>query len=163
MTAGSTGEGAHGLDPKELAAGEHVLHHWPAPGGIGLVTDRRCLLLGHPKPLHRPIRWTAPLDEVHYVEVQQGRDTVGPDASVATSPIETKGSEVGGWSGVMTMASLPGDFMVVVDGTPVFRGYPKRADEVQGWIERARIDCVRRRREPLGAPSPLPSHDAREP
>ena len=161
-TVGSMGDGPHGLDPQELAEGERVLRHWRAPGGRGILTDRRCLLLGHPMPLHRPIRWTVPLEEVRYVEVAQTENTTVP-GWLASSPTETKGAEVGGWSGTMVMASLPGNFVVVVDGTPVFRGYPRQAAQVHGWIEEARSDCLRHRGGSLGAPLPRSSRDASGP
>jgi hypothetical protein len=126
-------ERLHGLDPQELAPGEVVLHHWSAPDGIGILTNRRCLLLRHPHPIHRSIEWSASLADVESIEVQQLTSVRGIMKTTVSMPQGITGPTI----------AIPGDmvpagFAVRVDGVDVFHGTPFQCEEVQRWIGGAR-------------------------
>lgn len=132
-------EGRHGLSSRDLETGEGVLHHWSAPRGLGVVTNRRVLLLGHPAPLHRHVEWCQDLESVKVIEVERMQDTVLLEDPKWSTP---QAAPVGGPSyaeGIgLSKVSVPSNFHVVVDGTSVFHGYPMHCERVQGWIEEAR-------------------------
>jgi hypothetical protein len=126
-------ERAHGLDPRELGEGEVIVHHWSAPGGVGILTDRRCMLLGHPEPLHRAVEWSTMLDEVESIEVQELEPLRGIMNTTVALP-------QGVWGPTLAIPGdeVPGSFVVRVDGVLVFNGTPRHCEEVQGWIDAAR-------------------------
>jgi hypothetical protein len=131
------GEGDGTEDPSEaprtfsaesLAPGEKELHRWDAPGGQGILTNLRCLLLGHPKPIHREIRWSQDLEKVWALEVVQLSS--GPARQFII-----RGSIVGGFVGEGPDGS---GFGVVVDDTVVYAGYPAVCADIQKRIDDAR-------------------------
>lgn len=61
----------HGLSPRALRPDEVVTYHWTAPGGQGVLTNLRCLLLSHPHPVHRSVTWVVDLERVSELMVDQ--------------------------------------------------------------------------------------------
>ncbi len=109
---------------------ERVLHRWSAPGGVGVLTDLRVLLLGHPKPRRRKLRWTADLRRIRTIEVEgQG----GPSTRV----------EEGGRRGSSRLNLDDQSYAVLVDNMVVYRGPPSECQKVQAWISGAWADRLR--------------------
>ncbi len=133
MGRASPSESGHGLPPGEQRPGEKVLDHWPAPGGRGLLTNLRCLLLGHPHPVHRPVLWTTDLESVRSLSV----------ATVPGEPglrIDARGTFGGG---SISTGDIDPTFVVLTDETMVFVGYPDACGQIQQRIDAARTDrCV---------------------
>jgi hypothetical protein len=97
------------------------------------LTDRRCLLLGHPHPLHREVEWSTLLDEVQSIEVQELAAIRGIMNTAISLPNGVWGPTIaipGDW--------VPGSFVVRVDAVAVFNGTPLQCEEVQRWIGAAR-------------------------
>ena len=104
--------GAHfGLPPDELLQGEVVLHHWPAPHGRGLLTNLRCVLLSHPEPIHREVRWALDLEKVKGLVVE-----LLPQQHPGVDP----------------------DYGVLVNETVVYAGFPVHCEVIQKQIDDAR-------------------------
>jgi hypothetical protein len=122
-----------GLAPRELRDGEAVLHHWSSPHGLGVLTNQRCVLLGHPHPVRRDVQWSVALDAVGVVEVGQLAETPHLDYSGGPG---MRG--VGSATGVVRGASLAGSFVLRVDGVHVAQGTSEECAKVQRWIGEAR-------------------------
>ncbi len=112
----------------ELAPGEAVLAEWPARGGRTVLTDRRLLLLTHPRPIRRAVRWSVELDRVTDLVVRQIRGprgrSIGFRGPLSGGRISTGGVD-------MTLG-------VWVDSVQVFLGTPNECSEVQRRIDDAR-------------------------
>lgn len=74
MARDQTPESVLGLDRDTLRPGEQVTLHWSAPEGRGLLTNLRCLLLGHPHPIRRPLRWSVDLEQINALSVERFHD-----------------------------------------------------------------------------------------
>ena len=116
------------FSPRAVLPGEEILHRWLSPGGRGLLTNFRCLLLGHPHPLHRSIRWTINLEGITSlsVEVARGFALLGEPTHAA----------LGG--GEASSMGISTDHAVEVDGVPVYLGNPTTCADIQQWIDDAR-------------------------
>lgn len=125
---GPSSASPHGLAPDVARPGETVLRHWPAPGGRGLLTNRRCLLLGHPHPVHRPLVWSQELEAVRSL-------SVGEVSGLPSGTLVISGSFGGGG---VAYGGVDRTFAVLVDEVPVFVGYPNDCEDVQRWIDDAR-------------------------
>jgi hypothetical protein len=114
---------------------ERVLYRWPAPHGRGLLTDQRCLLLGHPHPLRRDAEWEQELENIRHLIARELRDARAHDHHLCDT-IE----------GGPTMAGGSGDYSVdvqyelVVDDVTVFVGTPFGCEELQRRIDAARAE-----------------------
>ncbi len=124
---GST-EPLDGLHPATLAEGESVVCHWPAPGGRGMLTSLRCLLLSHPRPVHRALRWSVDLPEVYRLEVEAVRGLPGV----------WSGGAAGSGGGALSSGAVDLTLCVIVDSTIVYIGDPNRCGEIQQAIDEAR-------------------------
>jgi hypothetical protein len=125
----------HGVASGVLRPGEVVSHRWSAPGGLGLLTDRRCLLLSHPHPVHRSVRWAVDLERVNGLAVEPVRGPTGSRVSVRGS--------VGG--GFVTSGAVDPTFCVLVNRTIVFVGNPDPCADLQRRIDDARTSrCMAR-------------------
>ncbi len=114
--------------PLQLADGETELRHWAAPGGRGVLTNLRCVVLSHPRPLHRRIRWSVPLQEVSRLEVLPLSGGYGPSMTF-------HGSYGGGrFSG----DGVDPTFCVLVDRTIVYIGDANPCGALQQAIDEAR-------------------------
>jgi hypothetical protein len=121
------------LAPLELRAGESELHGWSAPGGHGLLTNQRCLLLSHPHPIHRVVRWSVDLENISALSVQPVRGL--PDRQIAVT------GTFGG--GVISTPSIDPAFSVLVNENEVFIGDPTECADLQQRIDEARTSrCV---------------------
>lgn len=105
----------------ELAAGElrtdeTVIHHWPAPAGMAVLTQERCGVAGHPRPVHRQVLWSENFAEVQFFEVWKAADALLPGLFGGRFP------GLGGRGGV-AWDPLDEYFTVVVDRVPVHFGY----------------------------------------
>lgn len=98
-----------------------------------MLTNFRCLLLGHPHPVHRDVLWTMDLESVRSLSV----------ATVAGGPglrIDARGTFGGG---SVTTGDIDPTFAVLVDEKMVFVGYPHACGEIQQRIDEARTNrCV---------------------
>jgi len=119
-----------GLGPAEFRAGEASLWHWPSPEGRGLLTTQRCLLLGHPSPLHRAIRWSVELGDIAVLKVVRLPGRRGVWLGIRTPS--------GG--GTFSTGRLDPEWCVVVDRTTVYVGYPQPCGMLQQRIDEARAD-----------------------
>jgi len=149
---GSDGGGAlSGLPSDALRRTEKVLHHWGAPGGRGILTTERCLLLSHPRPLHREIEWERDLEKVQSLEVVALRD----DPEVVAFVSQSLAGSVK--TGDPTAGVINSEFKVAVDGISVYQGSAQKGEEIQAWIDDARSSrCLSLygRLIPYGTPSP---------
>jgi hypothetical protein len=114
--------------PRSLRSGEQILHHWTSPGGEGVLTNLRCLLLGHPHPLHRFVHLSIDLDQITElsVEVARGISFLGDTSRMVFGGGETEG---GGFDP---------SHAVLVNEIPVYIGYPNVCANVQAWVDSAR-------------------------
>jgi hypothetical protein len=113
----------------ELRPQESELREWGAPGGRGLLTNQRCLLLSYPYLIHRMVRWSVDLEKVSTLSVQAMRGP--PDLRVASRGL--------GWApGVVPMGSIDPTFSVLVDENPVYIGDPDDCADLQRAIDDAR-------------------------
>ncbi len=121
-----------GLAASELLPGELVLRRWTAPGGRGLLTNQRCLLLGRPFPRRR-LLWSQELELVGSLVVEKVR-------GLRVARVSVRGA-LGG--GVIGPGRIDPTYCVEVDGVRVFLGYPNDCERIQGWIDDARAArCV---------------------
>jgi hypothetical protein len=125
MRSDPEGTSGFGLDPSALEPGEIVLQRWSAPGGHGLLTSRRCLLLGHPHPFRRSVEWSEALEEVLVIETEQ--DAASPGMA-----------GLSGEGGSYPTRPLSGSFRLTVDNVSVYVGLPQECEKIQAWIEEAR-------------------------
>lgn len=125
----------HGLPAELLLAGEQVLRRWTAPGGLGLLTNLRCLLLGHPHPIHRSVRWAVLLNQIQTVSVEfvPGLEFQG----LMVRP-GTRTWSGGGGAKTTQEVGIPPGFQLLVDGTVLFEGSWDRCTEIERRIEEAR-------------------------
>ncbi len=115
------------LRPEALRPDETVTYRWPAPGGRGLLTSCRLLLVTHPRPVHRMIRWSLELQEVTKLDVEVVN---GPESGRTFG-----GPEVPGRFGA--------DHAVLVNDRPVLIGDPRPCADLQARIDDARTArCV---------------------
>lgn len=121
-----------GLPPVTRRPTEIVLQHWPAPGGRGLLTSERCLLLGHPHPLHREIEWELDLDKIGRLEVVALADD--PEVVAFVQRTLAGGSKTGD----PTAGVINCEYKIVVDETTVHVGDAAKCGSIQGWIDDAR-------------------------
>jgi len=128
MGAIGSSSGSDGLDPGELRPGEVVLYRWGSPGGRGLLTNLRCLLLGRRRPVRRPILWSIDLQEVTALSVQKVRGPRGTRVSVRGS--------LGG--GTVSTGSIDPTYGVSVNETSVLIGEPNACSDLQRRIDEAR-------------------------
>jgi len=120
------------LPPGVLLPNEQVLHHWPSPGGVAVLTDQRLILAGHPHPLRRPVHSIQPLESIRAFEVAET-----PWSGKLAQTLGQAGGATGG--GMMgEIVQRPREFWVIVDGVPVYVGYPDPCGEIQQWIDEAR-------------------------
>jgi hypothetical protein len=121
------------LAPGALLPGETILHHWPAPGGMGILTQERCLLASHPHPEHRLIVWGEGLEDVRSFGVFKGPDAWMPE-------LFGHGFSIGGGVAVggVGWGKLDDYYHVMVDDVRVFVGYINHCEMIQGWIDEAR-------------------------
>ena len=110
------------LRPEALRPDETVTYRWPAPGGRGLLTSCRLLLVTHPRPVHRMIRWSLELQEVTKLDVEVVN---GPESDRTFG-----GPEVPGRFGA--------DHAVLVNDRPVLIGDPRPCADLQARIDDAR-------------------------
>jgi hypothetical protein len=133
------------LAPGTLRSDEEVLHHWPAPSGMGILTQYRILLATHPHPTHRLVLWEKNLEAIGSFAVQPSSGSVFGTVSASQAPLTSA-----------TYASghglLDDYFAVVVDDRVVFVGYVDRCNDIQQWID----DLWCARREALGWPQRPP-------
>lgn len=134
LASESPNEHLHGLRADDLRSGEQVRHHWTTHGGVGILTNFRLFLLGHPHPLHRPVLWEVELETLTDLDVIQAQ------FPQAYHPV----NRVVGWTpqGQAHMAEAVdyGDlFLVRCNQTTVFAGYPDRAARIQRWIDESRV------------------------
>jgi hypothetical protein len=128
-----------------LRAGESELYGWSAPGGRGLLTSQRCVLLGHPHPIHRVVRWSVDLEGISSLSVQRVRGLPGRRVSM-------RGSF---GAGVISTGSMDPTFGVLVNESRVFVGNPNECEDLQRRIDEARTArCIAARGRLL------PYHDA---
>jgi hypothetical protein len=115
-----------------LRPGESIVLRWSAPGGKGILTDQRCLLLGRPRPFRRELRWSAELQELRSLIVQQVRGIPGA------------GPRMRGSAGAFLVTGRPDPtYNVLVDGQPIFIGEPNACARIQEHVDRARTArCV---------------------
>jgi hypothetical protein len=118
------------LGPMILLPDESILQEWLAPGGRGLLTNLRCVLLGHPHPLHRRMHWTIELEKVKSLEVEEVTARLGK-----VTVLEPKAEGFG------TREELDPVFGVMVNGIVVYVGEPAGCSSLQ-----ARVDDARTRR-----------------
>jgi hypothetical protein len=130
-----------GLRLAELGSDEVILKHWTAPGGRGLLTNRRCLLLSLSHPVRRTIQWAQILEHVDSIEVEQDAES----ASLSAIGVGTSGP---------VCSQHSGGFRVTLDNATVFRGPPGECETIQGWIDTARAI----RRSELGLDSNAPEN-----
>jgi hypothetical protein len=123
------------FSPQSIRPGETVLHRWSSPGGRGLLTNLRCLLLGHPHPIHRFVRWTIDLQDITSLSVE-----VVDSVSGYTGP----GASFGGGERVVVPGSIDSvDHAVLVNQIPVYVGEPRPCANIQAWVDGARTArCV---------------------
>ena len=147
------------LAPGELRPTEMVMRPWPSPGGMGILTRERCLIVGHPHPVHRWILWSEDLEMIESFGVSKS-----PVASVPE--FSGRGFSMGG--GVMLGhvggGRLDDYFRVEVDSVPVFVGYIDHCEMIQRWIDEARTARLQAthteeplRTQPTFVPPPLTS------
>lgn len=133
--------------------------HWTAPSAHdrGLLTSLRVLLLSapHAVSLHREISWEVPLEKVEELEVTQQESYDAPSGGfvvpwgLGMGAMPDMNMNVAARGGAAaTTERVEGDFGVVVNGTIVFLGDPEPAEQLQGWIDKARME----RRAALGMP-----------
>lgn len=128
-----------GLPPRELRPDEVVLYHWSSPHGRGLLTNRRCVLLGHPAPLHRKVLWSQDLEDLRALSVVEG-----PAQWVTTFEVDAR--KVGGtgplagstYGALFSKEQLNPDFYVKIDDVVVYKGSPKKCAEIQRRVDAAR-------------------------
>jgi len=125
-------EPLHGLPPTAVRPGEIVLHHWGAPDGRGLVTSQRCLLLTHPRPLHRAIVWERDLEKVEHLEVVALHDD--PEVVAFVQATLAGANKVGD----PTVGVINCEYKVTVDETSVYVGDADRCATIQTWVDDAR-------------------------
>ena len=141
------------LAPGTLRPDETVVHHWPAPSGMGMLTQYRLLLTSHPHPTHRLVLWEKDLEAIGSFAVQPTPETfVGSVFGPKTSqPAQAVG---------VSQVPLDSYFAVVVDDRVVFVGYVNHCTDIQGWIDE--LWCARRvalgwpARPPLGPGRTIP-------
>ena len=122
----------HGLPTAAVRVGESVLHHWGAPEGRGIVTSQRCLLLGHPRPLHREIVWERDLEKIEQLEVVALSDDPEVVAFVQQSLAG------GAKRGDPTAGVINCEYKIVVDGVSMYVGNAAKCGEIQAWVDDAR-------------------------
>jgi hypothetical protein len=121
-----------GLGSEALLANEVVLQRWHAPGGRGILTNLRCVLLGHPHQLHRRMRWVVGLENVKALSVEQ---VTGLRGEVTVMKPE------GGDS--MENEEIGPLFGVMLNETAVYIGGPKPCSYLQSHIDDARTQrCI---------------------
>lgn len=127
----------HGLPPNALRPSEQVLRHWAAPGGRGLLTNERCLLLGHPRLLHRAVEWERDLEKIEHLEVVALAD----DPEVVAFASQSLAGSVR--RGDPTAGVVNCEYKVLVDNVPVHVGDAGKCEGIQTWIDEARsARCV---------------------
>lgn len=117
-----------GIEPNVLHPDEVVAHHWPAAAARGVLTNQRLLLLTHPQPIHRSVRWSVGLEAIEALEVEAvagsgGRTGLGRGAS--------GGARV-------SVDGVDPTFGVNVNQITVYIGDPDPCADLQRWIDEAR-------------------------
>ncbi len=136
MSAERTAGTRHGIPASELQDDERVLRYGRTHEGRGVLTNRRLFLQGHPSPIHRPILWSVGLESLTELEV------VEPSFSQAyrvQTQVVGGGYAVVGAAGHADPASYDALFLVRANEATVFSGDPGRAEQVQRWIDEARV------------------------
>ncbi len=128
-----TSSALHGLPKTSVRPGEVVRQHWSSPGGRGLVTNQRCILLSHPSPIHREMVWERNLEKIEHLEVVSLVDDPEVVAFVERSLAGC--SKFGHDSG---MGVVKCGFKVTVDDVSVYGGEADTCANVQRWIDDAR-------------------------
>ncbi len=118
------------LTGEPVLPGERVLEQWSAPGGLGVLTNLRCLLLGHWQLGRRTARWVRELRSIGVVEV------------VARGALAERGPERGR-RGASTGNLNDETFAVLLDNVLVFQGKPVKCEQIQRWITQARTERLR--------------------
>lgn len=135
------------LAPGELRVGETVMRHWPSPAGMGILTRERCLIAGHPHPVHRRVLWSENLADIKFFDVMKEPEAWLP---VFFGRSFSLGGGVGlggvGWT------KLDDYYAVVVDNVPVFVGYIDHCEMIQQWIDEAKTARTRTE-QTQGSPS----------
>jgi hypothetical protein len=127
MEPGTDPEAPPEVGPGILLSGEVVAHHWSAPQGRGLLTNLRCLLLGHPHPLHRSLRWSVDLERVNSLSVEPIRGLGGTHVAFR-----------GFYGGTLTTGSIDPTFGVLVNDVAVYIGDAAACGDLQRWLDDAR-------------------------
>jgi hypothetical protein len=117
------------LGPWLLSSGEEELHHWRAPGGRGVLTNLRCVILSHPHPVQRSMRWSVDLEQVTALSVDRIRGLPG-------TRILMRGSYAGG--GVISTGAIDPTYGVLVNETIVMVGEPDACADLQRRIDETR-------------------------
>jgi hypothetical protein len=98
-----------------------------------MLTSQRCLLLGHPKPLHRNLLWEVELEAVHKLEVVE-------DAGGEVSDQFARDTLAGGLKiGALTSGQpLDPRLTVQLNDVTIYVGSADRCGEIQAAIDEAR-------------------------
>lgn len=118
----------HGLLPGTLRPSEVITHCWAAPGGRGLLTNLRCVLLGHPLPIRRSVRWSVNLEAVNQLLVDRVR-------GVPSAAFLLRGAFGGGR---VSVGGADQTLCVMVNKTIVYVGDPDPCADLQRRIDDAR-------------------------
>jgi hypothetical protein len=120
------------LGPEVLRANEVILRKWFAPGGRGILTNLRCILLGHPHPVHRRMHWSVDLENVKSLRVEE---VTGRRGEVTVIVPEGGGS--------LDDDEVDPIFGVVVNELAVYVGEPDPCSSLQTRIDDARTQrCI---------------------
>ena len=116
-------------EPLVLQAGEIVAHRWGAPKGRGVLTNQRLVLLSHPEPVHRVVRWSVALEAIVALAVDEvttwhGRETFFSGDEADEAPVSTDGLGLA--------------FEVNVNRVTVYLGNSSPCADLQLRIDRAR-------------------------
>ncbi len=116
------------LEDGPLAPGEGVAYRFHSPHGLGLLTDRRLRLFGHPHPVRRALLWSVDLENIYELSVEE-----------LGKPGEVTGSSFAAWTrfGTVfgTQVTLDPVYAVLVNNERVFVGYPQPAADLQQRID----------------------------
>ncbi len=115
-----------------LRSDEKVLVHWSSPGGRGVLTDQRCLLLSHPDLLHRRVEWERDLEKVESLTVVALHD----DPEVVRYVSQTLAGSTK--YGDPTTGIVNTEFKLLVDEVTVLLAGPDRCGEIQARVDDAR-------------------------
>jgi hypothetical protein len=103
-----------------------------------MLTSQRCLLLGHPKPLHRDLLWEVELEAVHKLEVVE--DAEGGVSDRFARDTLAGGLKIpGAGHGDLTSGQpLDPRLMVQLNDVTIYVGSADRCGEIQAAIDEAR-------------------------